>query len=102
MIHLKLYRCLVHGLKMCILFEYNPQIIFCHFFHKLNLALFTGRVNGFKVFCVGNSTYSFMPIHLKLYRCVVHGLKMCILFGYNLQIIFCYFFHKLNLAIFTG
>ena len=31
LIALKLYRCLGHGLKMCILFEYNP-----HFFRKKN------------------------------------------------------------------
>ena len=94
-IHLKLYRCFDHGLKMCILFEYNPQIIFCHFFHKLNLAIFTGRVNGLKVFCVGNF-YSFMPIHLKLYRCSGHGLKMYKVFAYNPQIIFVTFFTSLT------
>ena len=27
-------------LKTCMWFEYNPQIIFCHFFRKLNLAIF--------------------------------------------------------------
>ena len=25
-------------------FEYNPQIIFCHFFRKLNLAIFLGLI----------------------------------------------------------
>ena len=35
LIPLKLYRCLVHGLKMCILFGYNPQIVLS-FFHKMN------------------------------------------------------------------
>ena len=29
-----------HGLKMCILFSYHPQIIFCHLFHKINLPFF--------------------------------------------------------------
>ena len=41
LIPLKLYMCLGHGLKMCISFGYNPQITFCHFFHKLNLVIFT-------------------------------------------------------------
>ena len=35
-----------------------------------------------------------MPISLKIYRYLGHGLKMCILFGYNPQIILCHFFHK--------
>ena len=29
-----------HDLKICMWFGYNPQIIFCHFFCKLNLAIF--------------------------------------------------------------
>ena len=29
--HLKLYRCFGHGLKMCMLFGYSPQIIFVPF-----------------------------------------------------------------------
>ena len=32
--------------------------------------------------CVPNCSYSFMPIPLNLYRCLAHGLKMCILFAY--------------------
>ena len=50
--------------------------------------------------CVRNSSYSFMPIHLKLYRCFCHGLKICMWFGYYPEIIFCHFFRRLNLAIF--
>ena len=30
--------------------------------------------------CIGNSSYSFRPILLKLYRCFKDGLKICILF----------------------
>ena len=33
---LKLHRCFGHGLKMCMWFGHNPQIIFCHFFSNLN------------------------------------------------------------------
>ena len=47
--------------------------------------------------CVRNSSYSFMPIHLKLYRCFCHGLKICMWFGYCPEIIFCHFFRSLNL-----
>ena len=32
--------CAGHGLEICMWFGYNPQIIFCHFFRKLNLAIF--------------------------------------------------------------
>ena len=70
------------------------------------------KVNGQSVPCVRNSSYSFMPIHLKLYMCYGHGLKLymcyghglkiCMWFGYNPWIIFCHFFHNLNLVIFSG
>ena len=40
LIILKLHRCFGHGLKMCMLFGYNPGIIFCHFFRNLNLVFF--------------------------------------------------------------
>ena len=38
---------LVHGLKMCILFEDNYQINFCHFFHKMNLVISLTKVNRY-------------------------------------------------------
>ena len=60
------------------------------------------KVNGQWVPCVRNSSYSFMPIDLKLYMCYGHGLKICMWFGYNSWIIFCHFFHNLNLVIFSG
>ena len=43
----------------------------------------------------------FFPIPVKLYMCLGHGLMMCILFGHNLQIIFCHFDRKKNLVIFA-
>ena len=52
------------------------------------------------VLCELNSSYNFIPILLKLYRCFCQGLKMCMTFGYNPQINFCHFFHSLNLVIF--
>ena len=52
------------------------------------------------VLCEHNSSYNFIPILLKLYRCFCQGLKMCMTFGYNPQINFCHFFHSLNLVIF--
>ena len=40
LILLKRHRCFGHGLKMCMWFGYNPQILFCHFFCNLNLVFF--------------------------------------------------------------
>ena len=104
LILLKLHRCFGHGLKICMWFGYNPQIIFYHFFCYFNLGIFSGvftvKVNGYWVPCVRNSSYSFMPILLKLYRCFCHDLKICMWFGYYPEIIFCHFFCNLNLVIF--
>ena len=36
----KLHSCFGHDLKICMWFGYNTQVIFCHFFRKLNLAIF--------------------------------------------------------------
>ena len=47
-----------------------------------------------------NSSYTFIPILLKLYRCCDHALKICMWFGYNPQI--CHFFRNLNLKPFFG
>ena len=49
------------------------------------------KVNGQWVPCVRNSSYSFLLILLKLYMCYVHGLKICMWFGYNPLIIFVIF-----------
>ena len=50
--------------------------------------------------CERNSSYNFIPIFLKFCTCFLHGLKMCICFGYNPCIYFCYFFHFENFVIF--
>ena len=50
--------------------------------------------------CERNSSYNFIPIFLKLCTCFLHGLKMCIWFGYNPCFYFCYFFHFANFVIF--
>ena len=103
---LKLYRHCDRALKICILFGYYPQINFCHFFSKFELGHLTGiltmKVNGQWAPCARNSSYSFMPILLKIYMCYGHGLNICMWFGYNPVIIFCLFFHHLKLVIFSG
>ena len=52
--------------------------------------------------CIGNSSYSFRPILLKLYRCFKDCLKICILFFQNPEIIFYHFFPIFNLDIFRA
>ena len=41
--------------------------------------------------CERNSSYSFVPIVLKLCICFLHGMKICMWFRYNCQNIFCHF-----------
>ena len=36
-----------------------------------------------RVSCEGNSSYSFVPLILKRCMCFLHGMKMCMWFGYN-------------------
>ena len=52
--------------------------------------------------CIGNSSYSFREILLKLYRCFKDGLEICILFFQNPEIIFYHFFRIFNLDIFRA
>ena len=101
---LNFYMCIGHGLKICMWFGYNPQIIFITFL-QVELSHFSGiftiKVKRKWVPCVRNHSNSFMPILLKLHRCFDHGLKTCMWFGYNPQIIFCHFFRNLKL-VFLG
>ena len=103
---LKLYRCFKDGLKICILFCQNPEIIFYHFFRIFNLRHFSSPYTTDMymeyVPCIGNSSYSFWRILLKLYRCFKDGLKICILFCQNPEIIFYHFFRIFNLRHFSS
>ena len=60
------------------------------------------KVNGQWVPRVRNFSYSFIQILLKLYRCLEHALKICMWFGYNLQINFIHFFSQFELSHFSG
>ena len=53
-----------------------------------------------RVSCEHNSSYSFVPIFLKLCRCFHNGMRMCTWFGYNCKIIFYHFFLFANLVFF--
>ena len=59
-------------------FGYNCSIIFCHFFHLVNLVIFFTSMYRQWVSFERNSSYNFIPIILKLCTCFRHGLKMCI------------------------
>ena len=76
---LKLYRCFCHDLKICMWFGYYPEIIFCHFFCNLNLVIF-------KCFYY-QSEKIVGTLCAQLHSCFGHGLKICMWFGYNPQII---------------
>ena len=79
-------------------FRYNPQIIFFLLFSQVELSHFPGiiynNVNGQGIPCGRKFSYSVMLILLKLDWCFCHGLKICMWFGYNPQIIFCFFFES--------
>ena len=78
-IFLKLCRCFLHGVRMCMWFGYNCWIIFYHFFHFVNLVIFLPQSSMYRqwVPCERNSSYNFKPIFLKLCTCFLHGLKIC-------------------------
>ena len=164
---LKLYRCFKDGLKICMWFIQNPEIIFYHFLHVLNLDIFwvlilqksvgsrylvpltpqqfladpfetlrgllgwpenmqvdfseswniflllfphfylrhflssnIAEVYRVQVPCPLNSSHSFCPILLKLYKGFKDGLKICMWFFQNPEIIFYHFFCIFNLDIF--
>ena len=98
-IFLKLCTCFRHGMRMCMWFGYNCEIIFGHFFHFVNLVIFFTSMYRQWVTCECNCSYNFIPIFLKLCTCFLHGLKMCMWFEYNLCINFCHFFHFANFVI---
>ena len=70
--------------------DINLRLIFV-IFSQLNYAIFTVNVNGFKVFSVGNFSYSFMSDPLKLFRCFDHVLKMLHCLDV-IPLLFCHFF----------
>ena len=94
----------------CNIFSFDATLFMPPPFEECGRALSVAHVRAsvrasirpsFKwVLCERNSSYNFIPILLKLYRCFCQGLKMCMTFGYNPQINFCHFFHSLNLVIF--
>ena len=54
-------------------------------------------MNGQGILCGRKSSYSFLPILSKFHWCFGHGLKICMWFAYNPQIIF--YIYNLSLFI---
>ena len=96
----------LHGLKICMWFGYNPCINFCHFFHFVNFVIFWPQIlwkfldSGYLLNATLHTIlyWSFF----KLCTCFLHGLEMCMQFGYNHWIIFCHFFHFVNFYFLTA
>ena len=99
-IPLKLYRCLGHGLKMCILFGYNPQMSFDHFIYKMHQVICPTKVN----MCYRYLVYASPPTFhvdsfetLQMFRSWSETVHIVWIYSSDY---FCHFFHKMNLAIF--
>ena len=53
--------------------------------------------------CKRNSLYNFMPVFMQLCTSFfLHGLKMCMWFGFNPAVNFCHFSTLLTLSFFAG
>ena len=97
---LKLCMCFPHGMRMCMWIGHNCWINFCHFFDIVNLVIFHPDYIGRGYSCERNSSYSFVPIVLKLCMCFSYGMRMCMWIGHNCWINFCHFFDIVNLVFF--
>ena len=105
-IFLKLCTCFRHGLEMCMWFGYNRWINFCHFFHFLNFVIFWPQIlwkcidSGYHVSATPYTTSSLSLFNFA--HLFVHGLKMCMWFGFNPAVNFCHFSTLLTLSFFAG
>ena len=89
-IFLKLCTCFLHSLKMCMWFGCNSCFNFCHFFH---FVIFWPQILWK---CIDSCYLVSAALHTILYQsctCFLHGLEMCMWFGYNPWINCCNFFH---------
>ena len=102
-----LHRSVPASVRTSILLSVRPSSDYIlSLFLKVELSHFysiiLNNVNGQGIPCGRNSFYSFIPILLKLHWCFCHGLKICMWFAYNPQIILCYLFLKVELSHFSG
>ena len=104
-IFLKLCTCFRHGLEMCMWFGYNPWTNFCHFFHFVNFVIFCPQIlwkcidSGYHVRATPYTTSCLSLLNFA--HLFVHGLKMCMWFGFNPAVNFCHF-STLTLSFFAG
>ena len=87
---LKLYMCLGHGLTMCILFGYNPQIIFVTFSQN-ELSCFSGQ---------SEYILGILCMQLFLHFCADSFETLQMFRSWSEAVHICHFFHKLNLVIY--
>ena len=102
---LKLYRCFKDGLKICILFFQNPEIIFYHFFRIFNLDIFRAlilQICIWSMYLVSATPPTVFGESFWNFTGVKDGLKICILFFQNPEIIFYHFLRIFNLDIFRA
>ena len=105
---LKLCRCFLHGMKMCMCgcHDIILWLFFSHFCCFVNSLFFLHEMLSKCIdsgeHCGCNFPYSFLLIILKLCRCFLHAMKMCMWFWYNTctLIISSYFFCFVNLVSF--
>ena len=93
---LKLYRCFKDGLKICILFFQNPEIMFYYFLRIFNLDIFRALILQICIWSMYLVSATPPTVFGK------DGLEICILFFQNPEIIFYHFFRIFNLGIFRA
>ena len=101
----KIYRCFKDGLKICILFFQNPEFIFYHFFRIFNLDIFRAlilQICIWSMYLVSATPPTVFGESFWNFTGVKDGLKICILFFQNPEIIFYHFFRIFNLDIFRA
>ena len=86
LIFLKLCRCFLHGVRMCMWFGYNCSIIFYHFFHFVNLVIFRPQCidSGYLVSATPHtilyqSFWNFAHVFSMVWRCA-YGLDIILAF----------------------
>ena len=85
---------------------YNPWINFCHFFHFVNFVIFWPQIlwkcidSGYHVSATPYTTSCLSLFNFA--HLFIHGLKMCMWFGFNPAVNFCHFSTFLTLSFFAG
>ena len=94
-IFLKLCTCFHYGLEMCMWFGYNSWINVCPVFHFVNFVIFWPQIlwkcidSGYHVSATPYTTSCLSLFNFA--HLFVHGLKMCMWFGFNPTVNFCHF-----------